>query len=95
MRRLAAGYGLVDQSVTRRVIAEFARHQSPAESPAEVEQLTARELESVKLLAQVMSNAEIAATLVVETSTVKPHLARLPSKTGARDRVQAYHHGLA
>ncbi|MDO5092532.1 MAG: response regulator transcription factor [Propionibacteriaceae bacterium] len=61
VRRLAAGYGLVDQSVTRRVIAEFARRQSPAESPAEMEQLTARELEIVKLLAQGMSNAEIAA----------------------------------
>lgn len=89
VRRLAAGYGMVDQSVTRRVIAEFARRRAPAANPREVELLTPRELEIVRLLAAGMSNAEIAAELVVETSTVKSHLTRLLPKIGARDRVQA------
>lgn len=89
MRRLAGGFGLVDQAVTRRVIAEFARRKVPTGNTDEVARLTARELEIVCLLAQGMSNAEIAAELVVETSTVKSHLTRLLPKIGARDRVQA------
>ena len=97
VRRLAAGYGLVDQSVTRRVIAEFARRRAPEPVTQEAAQLTVREREIVQLLAQGMSNAEIAAQLVVETSTVKSHLTRLMTKIGARDRVQtvvwAYRHG--
>ena len=97
VRRLAAGYGLVDQSVTRRVIAEFARRRAPEPVTQEAAQLTVREREIVQLLAQGMSNAEIAAQLVVETSTVKSHLTRLMTKIGARDRVQtvvwAYRNG--
>jgi two component transcriptional regulator, luxR family protein len=99
IRRLAAGYGLVDQSVTRRVIAEFARRRAPEPISQEAAQLTAREREIVQLLAQGMSNAEIATQLFVETSTVKSHLTRLMTKIGARDRVQtvvwAYRNGLA
>ena len=97
VRRLALGYGLVDQSVTRRVIAEFARRRAPEPVTQEAAQLTVREREIVQLLAQGMSNAEIAAQLVVETSTVKSHLTRLMTKIGARDRVQtvvwAYRNG--
>ena len=97
VRRLASGYGLVDQSVTRRVIAEFARRRAPEPVTQEAAQLTVREREIVQLLAQGMSNAEIAAQLVVETSTVKSHLTRLMTKIGARDRVQtvvwAYRNG--
>ena len=88
VRRLAAGYGLVDHTVTRRVIAEFARRHAPAGNTTEIQKLTARELEIVKLLAAGMSNAEIATELVVETSTVKSHLTRILPKIGARDRVQ-------
>src|SRR5690606_38982231 len=99
VRRLAAGEGLVDQAVTRRVIAEFARRRRKAEPPAgAVERLTARETEIVLLLARGMSNAEIARELFVETSTVKSHLGRAMAKIGARDRVQtvvwAYRNGL-
>ena len=98
VRRLAQGQGLVDGSVTRRVIAEFARRQGHAVNQAELGLLTEREREVVKLLAQGMSNAEIAAELVVETSTVKSHLTRILPKIGARDRVQAvvwaYRNGL-
>lgn len=99
VRKLAAGHGMVDQSVTRRVIAEFARRRAPTGNPQEMASLTPRELEIVRLLAAGMSNAEIAAELVVETSTVKSHLTRLLPKIGARDRVQvvvwAHRNGLA
>ena len=99
VRRLAAGFGLVDQSVTRRVIAEFARRQRPVHhGSAVLAALTGRETEIVQLLARGLSNAEIAAELVVEVSTVKSHLGRAMSKIGTRDRLQtvawAYQHGL-
>jgi DNA-binding NarL/FixJ family response regulator len=100
VRRLADGQGLIDQSVTRRVIAEFARRKARPESPSDVApQLTAREAEIVRHLARGLSNAEIAEELVVETSTVKSHLGRAMAKVGARDRLQtvvwAYQNGLA
>jgi DNA-binding NarL/FixJ family response regulator len=98
VRRLARGEGLVDSAVTRRVIAEFARRRravTPAELP---DALTPREAEIVRLLARGLSNAEIAAALVVETSTVKSHLGRAMAKIGTRDRLQtvvwAYRSGL-
>ncbi|MBO0611295.1 response regulator transcription factor [Myceligenerans salitolerans] len=100
VRRLAAGDGMVDQAVTRRVITEFARRtrKAPAE-PGPASALTERETEIVRLLANGMSNAEIARELFVETSTVKSHLGRAMTKIGTRDRVQtvvwAYRHGLA
>lgn len=87
VRRLAAGQGLVDQAVTRRVITEFARRRRPAPSPV-AHPLTGREAEIVALLARGLSNAEIAAALVVEVSTVKSHLTRAMAKIGTRDRVQ-------
>jgi DNA-binding NarL/FixJ family response regulator len=99
VRRLASGYGLVDQAVTRRVIAEFARRR-PAHIAAvdAAHQLTARETDIVRLLATGMSNAEIAQELVIETSTVKSHLGRAMSKIGVRDRLQtvvwAYQNGV-
>jgi DNA-binding NarL/FixJ family response regulator len=99
VRRLASGYGLVDQAVTRRVIAEFARRRptrTAAVNPAH--QLTPRETDIVRLLAQGMSNAEIAGELVIETSTVKSHLGRVLTKIGVRDRLQtvvwAYQNGV-
>ncbi|WP_028046755.1 response regulator transcription factor [Cellulomonas sp. URHE0023] len=99
IRRLARGDGMLDQSVTRRVIAEFARRR-PAPAPdGQTELLTARETDIVRLLAQGMSNAEIAEALFVEPSTVKSHLGRAMTKLGTRDRLQtvvwAYRTGLA
>ncbi|MEU7752820.1 response regulator transcription factor [Micromonospora sp. NPDC049101] len=100
IRRLANGYGLVDQVVTRRVISEFARRR-PAAPPASAaaHQLTPREAEIVRLLAKGLSNNEIADELFIETSTVKSHLGRAMTKIGVRDRVQtvvwAYQNGLA
>lgn len=100
VRRLANGYGLVDQAVTRRVMAEFAR-RGPARSAATetLDLLTTREVEIVRLLAQGMSNAEIGEALFIETSTVKSHLGRVMTKIGTRDRLQtvvwAYQNGVA
>jgi DNA-binding NarL/FixJ family response regulator len=99
VRRLADGHGLIDQSVTHRVITEFARRQAlPAPASDLAAQLTAREAEIVRQLARGLSNAEIAQELVVETSTVKSHLGRAMAKIGTRDRLQtvvwAYQNGL-
>ncbi|MBD7950113.1 response regulator [Oerskovia rustica] len=100
VRRVASGEGLVDQTLTRRVIDEFARRRSPA-APDEVASglLTSREHDILALLCRGQSNAEIAATLHLEASTVKSHLSRIMTKTGMRDRVQlvvwAYERGIA
>ena len=98
VRRLARGQGLVDQAVTRRVIAEFARRRPVHATVDATDQLTARETDIVRLLAQGMSNAEIARELVIETSTVKSHLGRAMAKIGVRDRLQtvvwAYQNGM-
>ena len=86
---MAAGGALLDPAVTRRVIEEFARSPAPGPVPAEVATLTERELEVLQLVAQGLSNAEIAATLVVSEATVKTHVARMLGKLRLRDRVQA------
>ncbi len=99
VRRLASGYGLVDQAVTRRVISEFARRRPANEDPESQGVLTERESDIVRLLAQGMSNTEIADRLVIEASTVKSHLGRVMTKIGVRDRLQtvvwAYRNGVA
>jgi DNA-binding NarL/FixJ family response regulator len=98
IRLVAAGGALLDPAVTRRVIEEFARSPSTGPVPAEVGTLTDRELEVLQLVAQGLSNAEIAAALVVSEATVKTHVARMLGKLRLRDRVQvvvyAYERGL-
>ncbi|MCL4289093.1 MAG: response regulator transcription factor [Thermoleophilia bacterium] len=88
VRVVASGESLLSPSVTRRLVEEFARRPSGA-PPAAVNELTPRELDVLRLLARGLSNAEIAAELVVETSTVKSHVASVLSKLNLRDRVQA------
>ena len=90
IRLVAAGEALLAPSVTRRLISEFSR-AAPAERepPASLEELTPRELEVLKLIARGLSNAEIAEELVVSSTTVKTHVARILLKLGLRDRVQA------
>ena len=100
VRGLARGQGLVDRSVTRRVMREFARRRPPnADDSDALTLLTAREVDIVRMLAKGMSNAEIAAALFIETSTVKSHLGRAMAKIGTRDRLQtvvwAYRTGVA
>jgi DNA-binding NarL/FixJ family response regulator len=96
---VAAGESLLSPSVTRRVIDRMARQPAPAPGAADLELLTPREREVLELLAAGLSNAEIAARLVIEESTVKTHVKRVLMKLGLRDRVQAvifaYENGLA
>jgi DNA-binding NarL/FixJ family response regulator len=89
IRLVADGGALLDPAVTRRVIEEFARSPAPGPVPRVVGELTERELEVLHLVAQGLSNAELAATLVVSEATVKTHVARMLAKLGLRDRVQA------
>jgi DNA-binding NarL/FixJ family response regulator len=90
VRVVAAGDALLAPSVTRRLIAEFARH-GPQERlrPDRLAQLTERETEVLRLVARGMSNAEIAVALVVVEQTVKSHVSRVLTKLGLRDRAQA------
>jgi DNA-binding NarL/FixJ family response regulator len=90
IRVVAGGEALLSPSITRRLIQEFASAApAPAEPPAGLDELTARELEVFKLVARGLSNAEIAGELVVSETTVKTHVARVLMKLGLRDRVQA------
>ena len=87
---VARGEALLAPSITRRLIEEFARNQPIDRTPPkEVEELTAREMEVFKLIARGMSNAEVAAELIVSETTVKTHVARILMKLHLRDRVQA------
>jgi DNA-binding NarL/FixJ family response regulator len=101
IRAVARGDALLAPSVTRRVIEEFVRRppSSMQTMPPELAELTARELEVLKLIARGLSNAEIARELFVSETTVKTHVAHLLSKLDVRDRVQAvvlaYETGLA
>ncbi len=99
IRLVAAGDALLAPGVTRRLIAEFARRpETPRARPAELAQLTDREREVLGLIAQGLSNAEIANGLVVSPATVKTHVSRILAKLAARDRAQlvmlAYESGL-
>jgi DNA-binding NarL/FixJ family response regulator len=91
IRQVAAGNGTIDQSLTRRVLREFVQRRSlqPVTTSRGSDLLTSREQQILRLLAQGMSNDEIADALVVETSTVKSHLARMLPKLGVRSRLQA------
>ena len=90
IRVVAAGDALLAPSVTRRLVDELARSgRRPAPAPPALDELTPRELQVLRLLARGCSNAEIAAELVVEETTVKTHVSRLLAKLGLRDRVQA------
>jgi DNA-binding NarL/FixJ family response regulator len=100
VRLVASGEALLAPTITRRLIEDYVRRPPPgARSPKELERLTDRELEVLKLIARGLANAEIAATLVVSEATVKTHVNRVLSKLDLRDRVQAvvlaYETGLA
>jgi DNA-binding NarL/FixJ family response regulator len=90
IRSVARGDALIDPSITGRLIQHFVRAARPSrEEPAQLGALTPREREVLRLVAQGLSNAEVAFKLMVEESTVKTHVARVLMKLGLRDRVQA------
>jgi DNA-binding NarL/FixJ family response regulator len=87
---LAAGEALIAPAITKRLIEQFAR-AAPRSGPsaAALEELTARELEVLVLIARGLSNREIASALVISEATVKTHVKRVLAKLGVRDRVHA------
>jgi len=91
VRVVAAGDALLAPSITRQLIEQFARAARPAPDgiPPAVSELTERELEVLRLVARGLSNAEIAAELVLGENTIKTHVGRMLGKLGLRDRVQA------
>jgi DNA-binding NarL/FixJ family response regulator len=94
---VASGEALLSPSVTRRVVATFAGRPTPRAVPP-VTELTAREVEVVRLVAAGLDNAAVAARLVISPLTAKTHVTRALGKLGLRDRVQlviwAYETGL-
>ena len=86
---VAAGEALIAPAVTRAVIDELGRRPPRADLGSRLERLTRREREVLELLARGLSNAEIAAELVVGEGTVKTHVAHVLAKLDLRDRVQA------
>jgi DNA-binding NarL/FixJ family response regulator len=98
IRTVASGAALLDPEVTRELVGTFAARIRPATPTAPDLPLTPRELEVLHLIADGLSNGEIAAELVLSPETVKTFVSRILTKLGLRDRVQAvvyaYRHGL-
>jgi DNA-binding NarL/FixJ family response regulator len=97
VRAVARGDALIAPSVTRRLIERFVE-RSLEPVPPELDELTPRELEVLRLIARGRSNAELASELTISETTAKTHVARILAKLRLRDRVQivvfAYEHGL-
>jgi DNA-binding NarL/FixJ family response regulator len=90
VRVVAAGEALLAPSITKRLIEDFVKsRRSERVRPAQLSVLTERETEILVLIAQGLSNTEIAAHLVLAEQTVKTHVSRVLTKLGLRDRAQA------
>ncbi len=89
VRAAATGDSLIEPSITQRMIERFVEPPQHEEPHPTLAALTERELDVLRLVARGLSNAEIAAELVVAETTVKTHVARILAKLGLRDRVQA------
>jgi len=99
VRAVAAGETLLAPAITRRLIEDFCRGPAPGSPGADgTGQLSERELGVVRLVAEGLSNAELAARLFLSEATIKSHIAHILAKLGLRDRVQvaiyAYEHGI-
>ncbi|MEV7452522.1 response regulator transcription factor [Streptomyces nigra] len=99
IRTVAMGAALLDPEVTRQLVGRYATRIRPTEGAPEDVPLTPRELEVLRLIADGLSNSEIAAALVISQETVKTFVSRILTKLNLRDRVQAvvyaFRHGLA
>jgi DNA-binding NarL/FixJ family response regulator len=89
VQTVARGEALLAPAITQRLIERFVARPPAGETAAPVAELSPRELEVLRLLARGLSNAEIAATLIVGEATIKTHVARILRKLDVRDRVQA------
>ncbi|MGH8888634.1 MAG: response regulator [Acidothermaceae bacterium] len=89
VRVVADGEALLAPGITRRLISEFASLQPKSDCPPIIDTLTPRETEVLRLVAEGLSNPEIATRLVVTDETVKTHVSRVLRKLGLRDRTQA------
>ncbi|MCC3276208.1 response regulator transcription factor [Arthrobacter sp. zg-Y20] len=98
IRTVASGAALLAPEVTRQLVGRYAERIRPVGSATADSGLTPREREVLQLIAAGLSNAEIAAALVISSETVKTFVSRILAKLGLRDRVQAvvyaYRHGL-
>ncbi|AXL91696.1 DNA-binding response regulator [Streptomyces sp. CB09001] len=98
IRTVAMGAALLDPDVTRRLVGRYAARIRPVAGGARDIPLTPRETEVLRLIADGLSNSEIAAALVISPETVKTFVSRILTKLDLRDRVQAvvfaYRHGL-
>ena len=88
IRTVADGDALLSPTITKRVIEQFTRMPRPT-PPKEFDELTAREQDVLRLVADGLSNAEIAQELYISDTTVKTHITHILQKLGLRDRVQA------
>ncbi|MFF8690844.1 response regulator [Streptomyces sp. NPDC015144] len=99
IRTVAMGAALLDPEVTRQLVGRYATRIRPTNGAPEDIPLTPRELEVLRLIANGLSNSEIAAALVISQETVKTFVSRILAKLNLRDRVQAvvyaFRHGLA
>jgi DNA-binding NarL/FixJ family response regulator len=89
VRVVAAGEALLSPSITRRLIADYARRPPVSERPAALAELTPRELEVLRFVARGLSNSDIAGRLVLGEATIKTHVARIFQKLNLHDRAQA------
>ncbi|MFI0543817.1 response regulator transcription factor [Streptomyces sp. RP5T] len=93
VRVVAGGDSLLAPTITRRLVADVVRRRreeaATGTTPERLDVLTAREVETLRMLARGLSNAEIATTLFVSEHTVKTHVSNVLGKLGLRDRVQA------
>ncbi|MEU3271101.1 response regulator transcription factor [Saccharomonospora sp. NPDC006951] len=98
IRTVATGAALLDPEVTRQLVGVYATRIRPVTGDPDDIPLTPRELEVLRLVADGLSNSEIAAALVISRETVKTFVSRILTKLSLRDRVQAvvyaYRHGL-
>jgi DNA-binding NarL/FixJ family response regulator len=88
IRVVAAGDALLSPAITRRLIVEFAARPDPSRPPVELDELTEREREILRLVAKGLSNQEIAQRLVISPLTAKTHVSRILGKLACRDRAQ-------